>query len=101
MRQQLNGLKNGYLDEASLDRLVAQFSTQYFLDNESNASQADFLARAFLFQGDITAVDRFAHDLRSVTPEDVRRVSQKYMKDVRFVYIGDPKRAPTRQMERF
>ncbi|MEP7348168.1 MAG: pitrilysin family protein, partial [Gemmatimonadaceae bacterium] len=101
MRQQLNGLKSGYLDEASLDRLVAQFSTQYFLDNESNASQADFLARAYLFQGDIAAVDRFARDLRSVTPEDVRRVSQRYMKDVRFVYIGDPKRAPTRQMERF
>ena len=101
MRQQLNGLKNGYLDEASLDRLVAQFSTQYFLDNESNAAQADFLARAYLFQGDITAVDRFARDLRSVTPEDVRRVSQRYMKDVRFVYIGDRKRAPTRQMERF
>jgi len=101
MRQQIDGLKSGYLDEASLDRLVAQFSTQYFLDNESNASQADFLARAYLFQGDISAVVRFARDLRSVTPEDVRRAAQQYMKDVRFVYIGDPKRAPTRQMERF
>lgn len=101
MRQQISGLKSGYLDESSLDRLVAQFSTQYFLDNESNASQADFLARAYLFQGDISAVDRFARDLRSVTPEDVRRAAQQYMKDVRFVYIGDPKRAPTRQMERF
>ena len=101
MRQQINGLKTGYLDEASLDRLVGQFSTQYFLDNESNAAQADFLARALLFQGDITAVDRFAQDLRAVTPDDIRRVSQRYMKDVRFVFIGDPKRVPTRQMERF
>jgi zinc protease len=101
MRQQLNGLKNGYLNEASLERLVAQFSTQYFLDNESNASQADFLARALLFQGDISAVDRFAQELRSVTPDDVRRVSQRYMKDMRFVYIGDPKLAPARQVDRF
>jgi zinc protease len=101
MRQQLNGLKSGYLDEASLERLVAQFSTQYFLDNESNANQANALARAYLFQGDITVVDRFAQELRSVTPEDVRRVAQRYMRDFRFVFIGDPRRAPTRQMERF
>lgn len=101
MREQLDGLKGGTLDEAGLDRLVAQFSTQYFLENESNASQANFLARAYLFHGSISALDRFAEDLRAVSPEDVRRVAQRYMKDFRFVYIGDPKRAPTRQMERF
>jgi zinc protease len=101
MRQQLAGLKTGSLDDSGLESLVAQFTTQYFLDNESNAEQADFLARAYLFNGDISAADRFAAELRSVTPEDVRHAAQRYMKDIRFVYIGDPKRAPTRQMERF
>lgn len=101
MRQQLNGLKSGYLDESGLERLVAQFTTQYFLDNESNVEQANFLARAYLFQGDLAAAERFALDLRSVTPEDIRRVANRYMKDVRFVYIGDAKRAPTRLMDSF
>jgi zinc protease len=101
MRQQVNGLKSGYLDEEGLERLVAQFTTQYFLENESNAEQADLLARSYLFRGDYTAADRFAEDLRAVRPEDIRRAAQRYMKDLRFVYIGDPKRAPTREMERY
>jgi zinc protease len=101
MRQQLNTLKSGLLDEDALERLSNQFITQYFLDNESNAEQADFLARAYLFQGDFTAVDHFAADLHAVRPMDVRRVAQRYMTDVRFVFIGDPRRVPTRTMERF
>jgi predicted Zn-dependent peptidase len=28
-------------------------------------------------------------ELRRVTPEDVRRVAQKYLKDFRFAYVGD------------
>lgn len=101
MRQQLNGLKTGTVDATALETLVAQFTTQYFLDNESNAEQANFLARAYLFNGDVAAVERFSADLRSVTPEDVRRVAQRYMKDMRFVYLGDSRRAPTRLMEKF
>jgi zinc protease len=101
MRQQLNTLKSGLLDQEALERLSNQFITQYFLDNESNAEQADFLARAYLFQGDFTAVDHFAADLHDVRPMDVRRVAQRYMTDVRFVFIGDPRRVPTRTMERF
>ncbi|MFN8573619.1 MAG: pitrilysin family protein [Gemmatimonadaceae bacterium] len=101
MRQQLNGLKTGILDVAGLETLVAQFTTQYFLDNESNDEQANFLARAYLFNGDIAAASHFAADMQSVTPDDVRRAAQRYMKDMRFVYLGDAKRAPTRLMEKF
>jgi len=28
--------------------------------------------------------------LRAVTPADVQRVSQKYMKNIRFVVLGNP-----------
>ncbi|MBV9211285.1 MAG: hypothetical protein JOZ52_11675, partial [Acidobacteria bacterium] len=28
--------------------------------------------------------------LRAVTPEDVQRVSQKYMRNLRFVVLGNP-----------
>ena len=50
-------------------RLELQFITQYFLDNETDASQADFLARAQLYRGDYRYADAFVADLKSVTPE--------------------------------
>lgn len=101
MRQQVAALREGYINPGALERLVSQFITDYFLDNETNAEQADFLARAALYQGDVKAAERFVSDLRSITPEDIRRVSREYMKNVRFAYIGDPARAPTKTMERF
>lgn len=101
IRQQLAALRTGTINEEGLGRLVQQFLTQFYLDNETNANQADFLARSYLFDGDIRAVARFEAELRSVTPQDIQRVAQRYIRDVRWVYVGDARRTPTRAFERF
>lgn len=101
IHQQIAALKTGYVDEDALERLIQQFLTQYFLDNESAAEQANFLARATLYEGDHTAATRFEEGLRRVKPEDIQRVARRYLRDVRFVYLGDARRAPVRLMERF
>lgn len=101
MQQTLRALKTGTVDEGALERLIQQFATQYFLDNESAAEQANFLARAHLYHGDYRVAERFRDELRQVTPADIRTAAQRYMRDVQFVYIGDGKRAPTAVMERF
>ena len=101
MRQQLVQLKTGSVDTEALGRLVQQFVTQYFLENEAAEEQADFLARAELYDGDFRAAGQFEQMIRSVTPEDIRQVALRYMRDVHFVYIGDAGRVPTRIMERF
>lgn len=72
-----------------LQRLELQFITQYFLDNETNASQADFLARAQLYQGDYRRAMSFVEDLRSVTPAAVQAAARKYMKNFHWAYLGD------------
>lgn len=101
MRQQLAALRMGTINEEGLRRLIQQFLTQFYLDNETNANQADFLARLYLFEGDIRAVTRFEAQLRTVTPQDIQRAAQRFIRDVRWVYIGDGKRVPTRAFERF
>ncbi|HEX4933034.1 MAG TPA: insulinase family protein, partial [Gemmatimonadaceae bacterium] len=102
MRQQLAAVRTGMINEEALGRLIQQFLTQFYLDNETNAQQADFLARSYLFEGgDIRAVARFEQQLRSVTPLDIQRAAQRFIRDVRWVYIGDAKKAPTRSFERF
>jgi zinc protease len=101
MHQELQDLQTGLVEPKALERLILQFITQYFLDNESGAQQADFLARSELFYGDFRRADRFVDDLRAITPADIQRAAQKYMRNVRFVFVGDANRAPKSIMERY
>jgi len=101
MRKELLDLQTGTVEPRALERLILQFITQYFLDNESGAQQADFLARAELYYGDFRRADRFVDELRAITPADIQRAAVRYMRDVRFVFIGDARQAPIRIMERF
>jgi zinc protease len=69
---------------------ITVFLTSYYLQNETNAAQASFLARYELAGLGWQASEKFVDNMKKVTPEDVERVAQKYMKDIQFVVIGDP-----------
>jgi zinc protease len=101
MRQQVMALQQGTIDREALERLVQQFITEYFLNNETNAEQANFLARAQLYRGDYRIADLFVDELREVTPEDVQRVARHYMRDIRFAYVGDSLRLSPRALRGF
>ncbi len=101
MRRQIQDLQNGSIDPEGLDRLILQFITRYFLDNETSTQQADFLARAALYYGDFRRADRFVDELRAITPYDIRRAARLYMHDIQFVYLGDTRKAPISLMRRF
>jgi zinc protease len=89
MRFFVDQLQHETVTDEGLGRLELQFITQYFLDNETNASQADFLARAQLYQGDYRHAMSFVSELRSVTPEAVQAAARKYVKDIHWAYVGD------------
>ena len=101
MRDEITELQNDLVDPAGLRRLVQQFITDYFLKNETNNDQATFLARAALYEGDYRAADTFVDDLRRVRPDDVRRVAREYMRNFRFVYLGDPAKLSREYFDRF
>jgi zinc protease len=92
MKAEVRALQGSNIPTENLQPLVAQFLTEYFLDNETITAQADFLARAQLYRGDFRAGDRFVAELRAVTGEDVRRVANTYLKNARWAYVGDPSR---------
>ena len=101
MRTEIDQLQRRAIVPEALERIVQQFITEYFLDNETNADQADFLARAYLFRGDYRAADQFVDELRAVTPDDIVRVARTYMKNVRFAYVGDPSRLNRARVRQF
>jgi zinc protease len=101
MRSVTQELKQGTITGEGLSQLTQQFITEYFLDNETNADQADFLAQAQLYRGDWRIADAFVDELRRVTPADIRRVANQYIMDVRWAYVGDPQRVPKREFGSF
>jgi zinc protease len=101
MRAELTTLQTETVDPDGLKRLEQQFITEYFLKNETNADQANVLARAEVFEGDFGAADRFMENLRRVTPEDVRRVARQYLKDFRFAYVGDASKLNRAEIAQF
>ncbi len=101
MRNQIRLLQEINIPTQALSPLIQQFLTEFFLDNETSTAQADFLARAQLYNGDWQAADRFMAELRAVTGEDVRRVARRYLRNVQWVYVGDPARITRALAESF
>jgi zinc protease len=90
MRSVILDLQRIVIDPRALAPLILQFITEYFMNNETNAAQADFLARAQLYEGDWRQAADFGRGLRAVTPSDIQRVLRTYYQNLQFAYVGDP-----------
>jgi predicted Zn-dependent peptidase len=91
MLEEITKLQQQPVSQEELKGTVQQFLTRYYMGQETNAAQAGELAQYELIGGgwrnSFEVIDR----LRSVTPEDVQRVSQKYMRNIQFIVLGNPK----------
>jgi zinc protease len=101
MREQIRALQELMIDGESLAPLIQLFITEYFMNNETNAAQADFLVRADLYQGDWRKANGFSNALRAVTPLDIQRVTRRYFRDINFAYVGDAAKLPERAIRGF
>lgn len=101
MRDELDALQTGQVEDEGLKRLEQQFITEYYLKNETNADQANELARAELYEGDYRNADRFREELRQVTPADVQRAARRYLRNFRFAYVGDTTKVDRGLLARF
>jgi zinc protease len=92
MLDQIKRLQTQPIGQTDITGVISQFLTTYYLSQETNAAQAANLAEYELIGGGWRrSFDMLTH-LRAVSPADVQRVAQKYMRNIRFVVIGDPER---------
>lgn len=91
MLDEIGRLQTEELTAEELTGTTQHFLTRYYLGQETNGAQAGELAQAELIGGGWRNSSLFIERLRAVTPADVKRVAQLYMKNLRFVVIGDPK----------
>jgi zinc protease len=101
MRRETERLKLNRVDADQLSIIEQQFITEYFLKNETNAEQANQLARAYVYRGDYRYADRFALDIHAVTPIAVQYVAQRYMKGYVWAYVGDTLRVTRTKLQDF
>jgi zinc protease len=91
MLKEVTKLKKEAVTTETLSAVVAQFVTQYYLDNETSGAQAGALARYELIGGGWRNAETLLERLRTVTPGDVQRVAQQYMRTFQFTVVGDEK----------
>ncbi|HKP83275.1 MAG TPA: pitrilysin family protein [Pyrinomonadaceae bacterium] len=95
MLSEINRLQTEPVSSEDIHAVVAQYLTTYYLGQETNAAQAGELAQYELIGGGWRNSVDFLERLSAVTPADIQRVSQKYMKNIRFVVLGNPRSIDT------
>lgn len=90
MLDEIARLQNQPIRSEEITGVVSQYLTSYYMGQETNAAQAGELAQYELIGGgwrnSLVTIER----LRAVTPADVQRAARSYMRNIRFVVIGNP-----------
>jgi predicted Zn-dependent peptidase len=90
MLNEIKNLKDETVEEREISGVTGQFLTTYFVGQETNAAQAAELAKYELIGGGWRNTFSFLDKVKQIKPADVQRVSQKYMKNLRFIVLGNP-----------
>jgi zinc protease len=90
MLNEITRLQSEPVSNDDIHAVIAQYLTTYYLGQETNAAQAGELAQYELIGGGWRNSVDFLEKLSAVTPADIQRVARKYMRNIRFVVLGNP-----------
>jgi zinc protease len=90
MLKEIEGLKKVEVATEDFSGVPGYFLTTYYIAQETNAAQVAELARYELIGGGWRNSLGFLDNIRKVTSKDIQAVSNKYMKNIRFVVVGNP-----------
>lgn len=90
MLDEIQKLKTLPVDPREISGVSGQFLTTYFIGQETNAAQAAELARYELIGGGWRNSFQFLNRVREVKASDIQAVANKYIKNLRFVVVGNP-----------
>jgi zinc protease len=91
MLEEIRRLQTQEISPEEIKATAQQFLTRYYIGQETNAAQAGELAQYELIGGGWRNSAVFIDRLRAVTPAEVKRVANAYMRNLQFVVIGDPR----------
>src|SRR5262245_62035396 len=89
MFDQIDFLQRQVICDEGLKAIISGFLTNYYTKFETNDAQAAKLAEYELLGGDWRRLMTWINEVNRVTPEDVNRVSKKYLKNFHFAAMGE------------
>jgi zinc protease len=92
MVQQVRFLLSTRINRLGLSRYIDTYVLKSLQQSETDAAQADLLARAELYLGDYRKTDRFLRQLHKVGPDDVFHAANRYMLKPQWAFLGDTMR---------
>lgn len=90
MLDQIDNLRIQRLSDDVISEVGGNFLTTYYLGQETSGAQVGELGRYELIGGGWRRSFEFLDRVRQVRSSDVQAVSEKYMKNLRFVVVGNP-----------
>lgn len=90
MLDEIEDMKKTTIPAEYLSAISGNFLTIHYIDQETNGAQVRELAQYELIGGGWRNAFNFLEGIRSVTPQQIRDVSKKYMKNLQFIVVGDP-----------
>ena len=96
MLDEITRLQNEPVSPEEMQGIIQHFLTKHYLGQETNAAQAGDLAQYELVGGGWRNSAAFLERLGSVKQEDVKRVANTYMRNIRFVVLGNPQSVDVR-----
>jgi zinc protease len=89
MYDQIRLLLRERIDRYALHRFTNQYVLEHLAQSGTNLGQADLLARAELYLGDYRLTDKYLLQLRRVSPDDIYKAVDRYMRNIQWAYVGD------------
>lgn len=90
MLGEINDLKTNPVNDNIIEGTSGGLLTNYYMGQETNGAQVAELARYELIGGGWRNAFTFLNKVREVKAADIQAVSKKYMKNIRFVVVGNP-----------
>lgn len=87
MDEEINNLKTKPVDAKYLEGVRNLYYTQYFITFEPNLEQANNLGINQLIAGDYSNSYKLIEKFKQVTPEDIMKAAQKYLKNINYGII--------------
>jgi len=89
MFDQIDFMQRQVIREEGLKAIISGFLTNYYTKLETNDAQGAKLAEYELLGGGWRRDQTWLDEVSRVTPEDVNRVSKKYLRNFHFAVMGD------------
>lgn len=74
--------------ETELKKAKAQVLSAYLLELETQLNKANTLAVDFIMTGDLDFSSKYIKGIEDVTPEDIKRVAEKYLKEENMTVVA-------------